>query len=61
MKPLNEPDYDAIYRRLNPKVFPYSPWERQRELRDLWPSDRERFKQMVRDVLSPTPPGGSDE
>lgn len=43
--------YERTYRRLNPRFFPYSPYERQRELRDLWPQDRRRFRDMVDAVL----------
>lgn len=41
------PDYDEIYRKANPRRFPYSPFERQRELRDLWPDLQEDFRRVV--------------
>jgi len=40
-------NYDQIYRKLNPKRFPYSPWERQVELSDLWPVDQQKFKDEI--------------
>lgn len=40
-------DYDAIYRKANPRRFPYSPHEKQRELRDLWPNLQEEFRRTV--------------
>lgn len=40
-------DYDAIYRRMNPRLFPYSPWERQKELRDLWPSEQSKVRKQI--------------
>ncbi len=46
------PDYDAIFRKLHPRSSPFSPWERQRELRDLWPADQQKFKGMVDTVLA---------
>lgn len=44
-------DYDAIYRRLHPRSHPFSPHERQRELRDLWPCDQKGFRDMVDTVM----------
>lgn len=41
------PDYDETYRAMHPKLFPFSPWERQRELRDLWPDEQAKFRKMV--------------
>lgn len=40
-------DYDAAYRRAHPRLFPYSPWERQKELSDLWPSEQKKFRDVV--------------
>jgi len=40
-------DYDAIYRHTNPKTFPLAPYERQMELRDLWPDEQEKFRRVV--------------
>lgn len=40
-------DYDAIYRRAHPRRFPFSPYERQMQLRDLWPSEQEKFRRIV--------------
>lgn len=39
--------YDRVYREIHPRMFPYSPWERQMELRDIWPSEQKKFKDMV--------------
>lgn len=44
------PDYDEIYRTMHPRRFPFNPFERQRELRDLWPDEQRQFRKMV-DVL----------
>lgn len=44
-------DYDQIYRELHPRQFPHSPYEKQRELRNLWPSEQEKFKQEIDVVL----------
>lgn len=49
---MSETIYDKIYRRANPKLFPYSPYERQPELRDLWPSEQEKFKRVVDAALA---------
>lgn len=46
-----ENDYAQAYRDLHPRQFPFSPWERQMELRDLWPADQERFRETVRGIL----------
>lgn len=46
-------DYEKIYRRLHPKRFLFSPWERQAELRNLWPRDQQKFKKMVDGIKSP--------
>jgi hypothetical protein len=43
-------DAAAIYRRLHPRAFQFSPWERQMELRDLWPSDQREFREMIRKI-----------
>lgn len=40
-------DYDSIYRKMHPPMFPFSPYERRRELRDLWPAEQQKFKRMV--------------
>ena len=40
-------NYDAIYRRLHPKVCPLNPYEPQRELSDLWPLLQQEFKENV--------------
>jgi len=45
-------DYDALYRKLHPRSMPFSPYERQRELRDLWPVDQQKFRDFVDAVLS---------
>ena len=34
---------EKIYRRMHPREFPYSPWGRQLELRDLWPDEQQKF------------------
>jgi hypothetical protein len=48
---MNEtPDYGALYRKANPKTMPFSIHERQRELRDLWPIDQQKFRDQV-DVI----------
>ena len=43
---------EELFRREHPKSCPWSPWERQMELRDLWPADQEayirRVEQMIR-------------
>jgi hypothetical protein len=39
--------YERIYRETHPRIFPYSPWERQLELRDLWPSEQQKFRNHV--------------
>jgi hypothetical protein len=39
--------YDKIYRRMHPRQFPYSAFERQSELSDLWPAEQTRFRKMV--------------
>lgn len=44
-------EYEQIYRQLNPRSFPYSPYEKQRELRDLWPKEQEAFKRLVDAIL----------
>lgn len=48
---MNTPDYERIYRRLHPRRFPYSPFETQRELRDLWPVEQKKFRHMVDAIL----------
>jgi hypothetical protein len=40
-------DYDKIYRILNPKKMLYNPYERQRELSDIWPSAQNDFKRNI--------------
>lgn len=45
------PDYEQIYRKMHPKRFPYSPYEKQRELCDLWPDEQEKFKREVDTIL----------
>jgi len=49
--------YAEFYRKLHPRVFPSSPWERQMELRDLWPADQEKFREMVRAIVAPSTEG----
>lgn len=50
-------DYDTIYRQVNPRRFPFSPFERQIELRDLWPDEQENFRKVVDAALAnPAPP-----
>lgn len=44
-------NYDEIYRRLNPRSCPLSPYERQRELGDLWPSKQSEFRKMIDCIL----------
>lgn len=44
---MSDTIYDTIFRHLHPRVFPYSSRERQRELRDLRPSEQEKFKRQV--------------
>ena len=48
-------DYDRIYRRLHPKTFPFSPYERQLELSDLWGANQEKFRREVNAILSEDP------
>lgn len=43
--------YARTFRRLHPRRSPYSPYERQRELSDLWPRDQQRFRETVDAVL----------
>lgn len=50
--PIPDEIYERLYRRMHPKRFPYSPWERQRELHDLWPVDQRAFRQVVDAVLT---------
>ena len=38
---------ERAYRDLHPPMFPYSPWERKMELRDLWPSEQAKFVRTV--------------
>jgi hypothetical protein len=40
-------DYDAIYRKANPRTMPYNIHCRQPELSDLWPIDQQKFKRIV--------------
>lgn len=48
---MTKVDYEEIYRKLNPKANLYSPWKRQRELKDLWPEQQEAFKIKVDTIL----------
>ncbi len=48
--------YDSLYRKLHPRMFPHSPWERQRELRDLWPAEQMEFRKMVDNILAKREP-----
>lgn len=48
-------DYERIYRRLHPKIAPYNPHERQRELHDLWEADQEEFRRTVDIILGDDP------
>ena len=48
----NREELRRIYRRLHPRQFPYSSWERQRQLDDLWPAEQERFARDVRIILA---------
>jgi hypothetical protein len=41
------PDYDAIYRKANPRTMPYNIHCRQPELSNLWPIDQQKFKRIV--------------
>ncbi|MGN6768872.1 MAG: hypothetical protein ACTHJQ_03350 [Rhizobiaceae bacterium] len=52
--------YERIYRETHPRLFPFSPFERQRELRDLWPADQRKFRDMVDSTLRALAAGGSD-
>ena len=47
IKAASEVDYDKAYRLAHPRMFPFSPWERQRELSNLWPSEQEKFRKIV--------------
>ena len=47
-----ETDYEAIYRKTHPRAFLFSPWERQMELRDLWPSLQTEFRDGVDAMLA---------
>ena len=40
-------DYAKIFRQLHPKLMPFNPYEKQRELSHLWPADQAKFRQMV--------------
>ena len=42
------PDYDAIYRKMNPRT---SPFGLRRELRDLWESDQQKFREIVDQIV----------
>jgi len=44
-------DYEQIYKQTHPKACPLSPWERQRQLSDLWPCDQQKFKDVVDVIL----------
>lgn len=44
---INDDSYERAYRRAHPRMFPHSPHERQRELRDLWPADQRKFRELV--------------
>lgn len=46
----DDDEYAAAYRRAHLRRSPYSPWERQQELSDLWPSDQEAFRELVRNI-----------
>lgn len=46
-----KPDYERIFRRLHPKSCPASPWEHQRELRDLWPAEQQKFRDEIDTIL----------
>lgn len=46
-------DYEAIYRRMHPKRMPYSAYEPQLELRNLWPRDQAEFKRQIDAALNP--------
>lgn len=39
---------EQVFRRENPRRFPFSPWGKQLELRDLWPSDQAAYIDRVR-------------
>lgn len=43
--------YDKIYRKLNPPLFPHSPYGKRKELGDLWPVDQKKFRDMVDKVV----------
>lgn len=47
-----QPDYAAMYRRAHPRLMPFSPWERQRELSDLWPSKQAKFRKLADAMLA---------
>ena len=51
-------NYDKIYVKAHPPRFPYSPHAKQRQLKDLWPSEQEKFKRIVDAALSTKPQGG---
>ena len=44
---MTDDEYAEIYRRMRPKMFPYSPYERQMELSDRWPADQEQIKREI--------------
>ncbi len=48
---LQKPDYERIFRRLHPTSCPASPGEHQRELRDLWPADQQKFRDEIDIIL----------
>lgn len=48
---MSETIYDRAYRKMHPRLFPFSAWERQRELSDLWPADQEKFKRVVDAII----------
>ena len=48
---MKREEYERIFRRMHPRTDPTSPYERQRELRNLWPADQQKFIQEVDAVI----------
>jgi len=42
---------EKLYRKEHPREFPFSPYERQRELSDLWPQDQANYVNRVEAFL----------
>lgn len=42
---------EEVYRQEPPRMFPYSPYGRQMELHDLWPTDRKAYVDRVARIV----------